>query len=149
MEPLEHAMKRTDIDLAFTGNDRRLLVELDWSILAMAVAELLAWKELRSPKTKKRGQKRVAADPAKHNLANTRQALRQGLGNLHELPSPGRDLLSLLRAAVTDDYVRKRPKKARYRPRDPDQKPLGDPELRRLEPEEREKLKKIERKIAA
>lgn len=126
-------------------NPRRLLVELDWSILGMAVAELLAIKEQRFAPTGKSGDDapRLPVDPAKRSLARTMRALRKCLRHLNEVPEPGQDLLNLLRTAVTDSYERKGPKGARYRPPNPDKKPLGDPKLRRLEQPERKKLEKM------
>jgi hypothetical protein len=130
-------------------NAQRLLAELDWSILAMAVAELLALKEqlaARSPKSAARG---CVADPAKRSLANTMRALRGCLRNLNDQPAPGQDLASQLRQAVTDSYVRTSSKKARYRPPNPDKKPLGDPKLRQLTPEEKKHLWRASARKAA
>ena len=45
-------------------NDQRLLVELDWSILAMAVAELLALKEQQAASCSKSGCHVLPPDPA-------------------------------------------------------------------------------------
>jgi hypothetical protein len=120
-------------------NGQRLLAELNWSILAMAAAELLAWKEQGD----KRPQKAQApkCDPNRRSLANALRALRGCLKNLHKAPESGKDLASLLHKAVVDDYQRKSSKKARYRPQNPDKKPLGDPEIRRLDPGEKKKLK--------
>ena len=127
-------------------NPRRLLVELDWSILAMAIAELLAIKEQRSHQVVKSNATRdqgLPYDPTKRSLAMTMRAIRGSLRNLNDVPKPGQDLLTLLRTAVSDGYQRKAPKGARYRPPNPDKKPLGDPKLRRLEDPERKKLEKI------
>jgi hypothetical protein len=57
---------------------------------------------------------------------------------------PCKDLPSLLHDAVTDNYPRKRPKRARYRPPNPDKKPLGDPKFRCLTAHEKEILKRVE-----
>jgi hypothetical protein len=136
-------------------NSKRLLAELNWSILAMAVAELLALKEQleyrlkNRPRRKKRANTPSAYDPSKRSLANTIRALRGCLKNLHETPTPGKDLTSLLKKARTDDYQRKRSKKGRYRPPNPDKKPLGNPEIRRLDKEEKAKLKQFDRVKAA
>ena len=116
-----------------------MLVELDWSLLALAVAELFALKEQLSASP----VNGVPADPAKRSLAKTMRALRGSLRNLHEQPLAGQELGSLLRNAVTDSYVRQRSKQARYRPRNPDKKPLGDPKLRTLNQQERKKLQKM------
>lgn len=125
-------------------NAQRLLAELHWSIAAMAVAELLALKEQMEPRpSKNRTRAEPRYEPARRSLANTMRALRGCLKDLGAEPKPGRDLASLLRAAVTDAYRRPSSKKARYRPPNPDNKPLGDPELRRLDPEEKQKLKRL------
>ena len=127
-------------------NDQRLLAELDWSIMAMAIAELFAWKEqLAQPSCRHRRP----PDPAKRSLAKAIRALRHGLRNLHDVPEPGRDLRTLLAAAVTDSYHRKAAKRARYRPPNPDKKPLAEPKLRKLTRQEKKKLHALEEKLAA
>lgn len=125
-------------------NAERLLVELDWSILAMAVAELFALKEQLDKKARKSGVKRKSSDPIKRSLAQTMRALRGCLAKLRETPGPGKDLASQLRNAVTDSYERKASKKARYRPPNPDKKPLGDPKLRRLTAKEKLLMERAE-----
>lgn len=131
-------------------NAQRLEAELHWSILGMAVAELLALKEQleRRPATQRTKPKR-RYDPSHRSLANTVRALRGCLKDLNAAPQPGQDLASRLGAAVTDGYRRTRSKKARYRPPNPDKKPLGDPQIRRLDPEEKQKLKQFRPKKAA
>ena len=119
-------------------NDERLLVELNWSIMAMAIAELFALKEQLLKKPRK-NQNPPA--PTKRSLANTMRALRGCLRNLDEVPPTEQDLPILLRLAVTDSYQRTAKKGARYRPKNPDKKPLGDPEIRKLTPEEKIKLR--------
>ena len=128
-------------------NDRRLLVELNWSILAMAVAELFAIKEQLSKRRSKPGA--FTPDPNRRSLAATMRALRGCLRHLDKRPAPGEDLASLLAAALTDGYVRKRPKRARYRPPNPDKKPLGSPKLYRLDSEARARLQQMKLKNAA
>jgi hypothetical protein len=130
-------------------NDKRLLAELDWSIVAMAVAELLALREQQARKSSKSADHEEPPDPKKRSLAGTMRALRMCLQNLNEVPEPGKDLPSQLRAAVTDNYHRQRTKAARYRPPNPDKKPLGDPNLRQLDKREKHKLRQIEAKMAA
>jgi Transposase DDE domain len=130
-------------------NDQRLLVELNWSIMAMAIAELFALKEQLAKRNSKATRAQPAPDPTKRSLAQTMRALRVCLRNLNELPQPGEDLLTLLRTAVTDNYERTSSKQARYRPRNPDKKPLGDPKIRRLNPAEEKKLNEYVRKKAA
>jgi len=125
-------------------NSQRLLAELDWSILAMAVAELLALREQQAA----RSAREQPVEPQKRSLAGTLRALRNGLRNLKEVPEAGKDLPSRLRAAVTDSYRRKRSKAARYRPANPDKKPLGDPKLRGLNKREQRELRQLKAKMA-
>ncbi len=127
-------------------NAQRLLVELDWSIMAMAVAELFALKEQLAKPVERH---RPPPDPAKRSLANAIRALRHCLRNLHSIPESGRDLRTLLAAAVTDNYQRKAAKRARYRPPNPDKKPLGEPKLRKITLQEKKKLHALEEKLAA
>ena len=119
-------------------NSRRLMAELHWSILAMAVAELFALKEQLG------ACRATAGDPRQRSLAQTIRALRWCLTHLERAPESGQDLRSRLRRAVTDDYVRKGPKHARYRPRNPDKNPLGDPKVRPLNGRERRQLKLLQ-----
>ncbi len=120
-------------------NDRRLRVELDWSILAMAVAELFALKE----QLDRRAAKRKHRTPDRRSLAATMRALRWCLRNLKE-PSPRvGGLTHRLRQAVIDDYRRRSSKRARYRPANPDKKPLGDPKLRVVTSTEKRNLRNI------
>jgi hypothetical protein len=127
-------------------NDKRLLVELDWSILAMAVVELLALKEQQQQRDEQKGE---AADPGKRSLAQAVRALRKCLRHLDEVPQPGQGLAEQLRAAVTDDYQRKSSKRCRYKRPNPDKKPLGDPEVRPLDPEELLNLRELNATTAA
>lgn len=130
----------------------RLLAELNWSIFAMAVAELLALKEqvegLCSAKTKTKRSKRERSParistPSDRSLAGTMRALRGCLKNLRERPQPGEDLASQLKDALTDGYQRTSSKKARYRPVNPDKKALGNPKVRKPDRGERRKLQEI------
>jgi Transposase DDE domain len=122
-------------------NSERLLVELDWSILALAVAELLALKQQQAKRPQQAGKPAAIAEPAKRSLAATMRALRRCMRNLDEIPKAGHDLQSELRAAVTDSYRRKQQnKRARYRPPNPDKKPLVDPNVRPLDELEKQKL---------
>lgn len=126
-------------------NDQRVLAELNWSILAMAVAELFALKEQFARRSDKSGDKQQAPDPGKRSLANTMRAIRRCMRDRNELPEPGKDLHTLLAAAVTDSYERKGSKRARYRPANPDKKPLGKPQVRALTAQERKRLRNIEK----
>lgn len=125
-------------------DDRRLLVELDWSIMAMTLAELFALKEQLAGKPSKSGTPEPPIEPAKRSLAETIRALRECMRNPYESPEPGDDLANRLRNAVTDSYVRKKPKRSRRRRLNPDKKPLGNPKLRCLTEQEKQNLKRAE-----
>ncbi len=57
------------------------------------------------------------------------KALRTSLGQPHLTPPPGKGLATMLRPAVTDDYVRRFSKQARYRPKNLGKKSLRHPKL--------------------
>jgi hypothetical protein len=130
-------------------NDQRLFAELDWSLVAMAVVELWALREQQKPPVSPANDAASPPDPAKRSLAKALRVLRRCLRNLDERCEAGKDLASGLRAAVTDSYRRKASKRARYRPPNPDIKPLGDPKLRVLDPEERRELRESTGRKAA
>ena len=113
-------------------DSQRLQAELEWSILAMAVAELFAIKEQLTAKVVKRQGKKQRPDPVHRSLAETMRALRTCLRQPCLVPPPAKDLVTMLRKAVTDDYVRRSSKQARYRPKNPDKKSLGNPKLHRI-----------------
>lgn len=126
-------------------NVDRLYTELSWSILSMAVAELLANREqisnMETDATEKDESKKYT--PKKRSLAKTMRAIHDCLDELIETPEYGEDLLSRLALAVTDNYQRTSNKKARYRPKNSEPKKLKPPKVRMLEPNEKDKLKTI------
>jgi hypothetical protein len=128
-------------------NSDRLLVELDWSIRAMAIAELLALRE-QIP-TERKGRSVDSYDPKNCSLANTIRSLRNCMRSLHKTPKPNNDLHHQLSRAVVQTYNNHTDKKARYRPKNPDKQPLGDPTVRCMNKKERERLRKFTHKVAA
>jgi hypothetical protein len=121
--------------------DARVAVELEWSILGMAVAELWALKEQLGKRNAR------AKHPRRRSLAGTMRALRWCLRHVDDTCEPGRGLADRLRQAVTDDYKRASSKRARYRPLNPDKRSLGNPQLRALDADEMRKLKKMQPKL--
>jgi hypothetical protein len=57
-------------------NDKRLFVELDWSILAMAVVELLTLQEQLTKRSNEQPQDPTTPSPDRRSLANTMRAIR-------------------------------------------------------------------------
>ncbi len=123
-------------------NSDRLLVELDWSLRAMAVAELLALREQLSG---------AAEDyaPQDRSLANTLRALRKCLRRLPRVPDREDDLLTSLSEALVQRYRNRTDKRSRYRRQNPDKKPLGDPIVTQLTSDQLSQLKKHDRNAAA
>ena len=128
-------------------NSDRLLVELDWSLRGMAVAELIALRE-QIPATREDKPHKVY-DPQDRSLANTMRALRKCMRNLNKNCDPDDGLLQQLSQATVQRYNNRTDKRARYRPKNPDKKPLGDPTVRKMNAQEREKLKEHNPKVAA
>jgi hypothetical protein len=129
-------------------NSDRLLVELDWSIRGMAYAELIALRE-QIPSTRAARNRNKYYDPRDRSLANTMRALRGCMRNLHKDCDPEDGFLYQLSQATVQRYRNRTDKKARYRPPNPDKKPLGDPSVRKMTAEERGKLRKHQESQAA
>ena len=126
------------------------MAELNWSIMAMAVAELFALKEQLSSKRTQAGKASVTPDPVKRSLAETMRAIRRCLRKPHQVPAPHNNLQTALRNAVTDSYQRKSSRgQRRYVPPNPDKKPLGDPKIRKMTAVEKRNLSEIEERMAA
>lgn len=130
-------------------NERRLLAELDWSIMAMAVAELFALREQLVKKPHACGRAHPTAAPDRRSLANTMRAIRGCIRAPDAIPRAGADLATLLRKAVTDGYRREKPKRARYHPPNPDKKPLGAPQVRTITAQEKKRLRENREELAA
>jgi hypothetical protein len=130
-------------------NSDRVYVELDWSIRAMAFSELIALREQIPNDSESQTQPEQDYDTKDRSLANSVRALRKCMRNLNKYADPSSDLLFQLSGALVQKYNNRTNKKARYRPKNPDKKPLGEPTVRKLNREEREKLRKINEQIAA
>lgn len=123
-------------------NEQRVLAELNWSIMAMAVAELFALKEQLQPDP--RASEAPPPDPKKRSLANAVRALRTCLKNLADVPAPGEDLRTKLEEARTDGYTRTSSKRSRRKRKNPDKKPLGNPSVRPLTPQHKKRINELE-----
>ena len=122
-------------------NADRLLVELDWSLRAMGVAELLALREQIAAAEARAGQDdQTAYDPQDRSLANTMRALRKCMRNLDQHSTSANDIMKQLSQALVQRYHSRTVKRARYRPPNPDKKPLGEPTVRKINPLERKAL---------
>jgi len=117
-------------------NDGRLLAELDWALRGMAIAELIALRQQIPAKAE------LPPDytPKDLSLAKVLRAIRKCMRNLGSKHPSNKDLKTALTNAVVQRYRNRTDKRARYRPKNPDIKPLGDPGLRQLNANERKKL---------
>jgi hypothetical protein len=127
-------------------NSARLLVELNWSLCGMAVAELLALHAQIAAEQK--GQA-TAYTPQDRSLANTIRALRRSMRDLAAYCDSSESLLKELAQAKVQRYTNRTDKRARYRPANPDKKPLGEPTVRKINAAERKTLRNTDQHIAA
>ena len=82
-----------------------VLVELDWSIFGMAIAELLALRE-QIPKTGAQKTK-TNYQPKQLSLANSVTAIRWCMRYISDAPKPNEDLFTKLSKAVVQEYENK------------------------------------------
>ena len=73
-------------------NEKRLMAELSWSIMAMAVAELFALKEQLSSKQTQAAKASATPDPVKRSLAKTMRAIRRCIRQPHQVPATHNNL---------------------------------------------------------
>lgn len=128
-------------------NSENAKAELEWSILAVAAAELLALRRQIPKKRKKNDDREYRVTD--RSLAETVRAIRSSLTSPNDIPEPGKGLVDQLAEAIVQRYKNKTDKKSRYRPPNPDKKPLKDPEVRKINAPERKRLRELDMKIAA
>ena len=126
-------------------NVDRLYTELHWSLLSMAVAELLALIEQINRNDHQSGE----YTPARRSLARTFKAIYDCLDDLRGTAPPDADLFARLADALTDQYIRKRSKKARYRPTVHEKKKHKNqpPKIRPITSAERKQIEKTTQNI--
>lgn len=127
-------------------NSDRLLVELNWSLCGMAVAELLALREQIAVRPK---DQPAAYDPQDRSLADTMRALRRSMRHLPRNGDSSNNVLHQLAQAKVQRYTNHTDKRARYRPANPDKKPLGEPTVRKINAIERQLLINLDPRLAA
>jgi len=99
-------------------NSDRLLTELDWSIRAMAVAELIALREqIRADEEDDDDDSGETYDPQDRSLAKTMRALRKCMRQLHKYSKRDDGLLHVLSQALVQRYDNQTDKRSRYRPK--------------------------------
>ena len=83
------------------------------------------------------------------SLANTMRSLRRCMRHLEKYPPARDDMLTALSRALVQTYRHGTDKKARYRPKSPHKKPLGDPQVRKMNGKERKRLAEFHQNHAA
>jgi hypothetical protein len=130
-------------------NPERLLVELDWSLRAMAVAELLALREqIPATDAAEESESEESYDPKHRSLANTMKALRTCMRTLHQYVKPEDGFLYQLSRALVQRYDNRTDKKCRSPAKNPDKKPLGEPNVRKLNATEKKLAQKHDSTVA-
>jgi len=127
-------------------NSDNAKAEMEWSLLSLAVAELLALRR-QIPQNRRQIKKREY-EVTDRSLAEALRAIRRCMASPDAIPEPGEGLIEQLANAKVQRYKNKTDKNARYRPPNPDKKPLGDPKIRRPDAIERAKLKELDVQIA-
>jgi Transposase DDE domain len=133
-------------------NSENATAELEWSILAMTVAELLALRRQIPKKRKKNDDRDYRVTEYRvtdRSLAETVRAIRSSLASPNDIPEPGKGLIDQLAKAIVQRYNNTTDKKSRYRPPNPDKQPLKGPDVRKINAIERKKLREVDMKVAA
>lgn len=112
----------------------RVLVEIEWSIFAMAAVELMALREQLCG-----GQ----GSPEKLSFAQSLTVIRHSLNNLTDCPEFMTTLRVGLRSSLIDDYQRKELKAGRYKPTRKKPPSCGEPNIELATNEQRHKLREI------
>ena len=110
----------------------RALVELDWSLLGLWLIQLFAVKE----------QIDLGKLPEHCSAGLAINIVREIFDRWWDQPARGEDLASRLGNAVKDGYVRKRPKRGRYKPRNGSEPSCGSPIITKASSEQKARLKK-------
>jgi hypothetical protein len=121
--------------------------ELEWSIIAMAFAELLGTRRQIQRKPKKNDDREYQITD--RSLAEATRAIRNAMAAPEKKPERGMGLVDQLTEAIVQRYNNKTDKKSRYQPPNPDKKPLKDPNIRKINAAERKRLRELDIKTAA
>jgi hypothetical protein len=110
----------------------RALVELDWSLLGLWLIQLFAIKE----------QMELGKLPEHCSVGLAINIVREVFDRWWDKPPPGQDLASRLGNAVKDGYVRKKPKRGRYKPYSGSEPSCGSPIITKASRQQKTWLKK-------
>ena len=108
-------------------NSDHALAELDWSIVALTMVQLLALKE----------QCKLDIPPENSSVGEALRAMRQAIRRWFETDLKDESLNARLAAATKDDYRRTTKKTARYHANYKDKPNAGKPKIRAATPKQR------------
>lgn len=100
-------------------NANHALVELDWSLIALTMIQLLAIRE----------QQTIDIPPEQSSVAQAIAAIRHAIDTWNERVPRSSSMTIQLREATKDEYTRTKSKAARYRPNLKDTPTTGGPEV--------------------
>ena len=100
-------------------NAGHALVELEWSLIALTMIQLLGIRE----------QQKIDMPPEQSSVAQAIAAIRHAIDTWNEHVPRSSSMTIRLREATKDEYARTKPKAARYKPNFKDKPTTGGPQL--------------------
>lgn len=100
-------------------NAEHSLVELEWSLIALAMIQLLGIRE----------QQKIDVPPEQSSVAQAIAAIRHAIDTWNEPVPRSSSMTTQLREATKDEYLRDKSKAARYQPNFKDKPTTGGPEV--------------------
>ncbi len=114
-------------------NAEHALVELEWSLIALTMIQLLGIRE----------QQKIDIPPEQSSVAQAIAAIRHAINTWNEHVPSSSSMTIQLRNATKDEYTRAKPKTARYQPNFKDKPTTGGPEIVRASPAQKQMYKAL------
>jgi hypothetical protein len=114
-------------------NADNALVELEWSLIALTMIQLLAIRE----------QQKIGTPPEQSSVAQAIAAIRHAINTWNEDVPRSSSMNTQLREAAKDGYTRTKPKTARYQKNYKDKPTRGGPEIVKASPAQKRMYKSL------
>lgn len=114
-------------------NADHALVELEWSLIALTMIQLLGIRE----------QQKIEIPPEQSSVAQAIAAIRHAIDTWNEHVPRSSSMTIQLREATKDEYTRTKSKTARYQPNFKDKPSTGGPELVRASAAQKQMYKSL------
>ena len=114
-------------------NSDHALVELEWSLVALTMVQLLALRE----------HQKIDIAPSQASIALALAAIRHAMGSWNEDIPPSERMQAELQRATKDDYQRTKPKAARYKPNFKDKPTRGGPVILKASKNQKHLIKSL------